>query len=91
MAYPDLNTMSRRSLKKQRKHKHRGTWKMIDDKTGFIIYSYEAIVDHRGKVTTKANYDPPSVTETEYLFPVPAERSLPFMRPEPEDDFIPQP
>lgn len=50
------------SMKTHKQHRRdinkRGLYKLIDDKTGFVIYSDEAVVDYLGNITTLKNLDP---------------------------------
>jgi hypothetical protein len=80
--------MSDRTRIRDRKHARPGSWKLIDDRSGFEIMSYEMVIDHRGLVTSANNYDHPSVDELPPYKFGPEPEPLPFSRPEPEDEFI---
>lgn len=83
--------MSKRSSRKKRHSTYSsGVYKLIDDRSGFEVYSDEAIIDEqRGLVTSRNNYDPPHYTEFGPFEPIiPPEPILPFTRPEPTDNFI---
>lgn len=73
--------------KDRTKHKKNlGRWKLIDDRSGFEIYSTEAVIDHNGYITSKNNYDPIHYTEIPIHYPI--DKGPRIVRPEPEDNFI---
>lgn len=71
------------------KSKH-GIWKLIDDRTGFAIYSDEAVVDGNldGVITTKKYADPYDIFELPRYFPPNEGGPVPYSRPEPNDTYI---
>ena len=78
--------MSRKSRAKKHRSFGKGIWKLIDDKSGFEIYSDEMkIQDWNGLVVSKSNYDDiPWI-----LLPVkyPVQKPIPFCRPD-NDVFV---
>lgn len=79
--------MSTRTRRNKNSRIGRGKWKLIDDRSGFELRSEDAWIDHRGRITSKSNWDPIHYTEMVIDFP-PENSPLPFMRPEPQDSFI---
>ena len=75
--------MSKRSREKTRNRGwQRGLIKLIDDKSGFYLYSNHMVVDHRGRVTSQDNFDPPLPNE---LLPLNPLQYVPnITRPEPD-------
>lgn len=50
--------MSRESRRHHRKLKKIGTWKVVDDRSGFVLSSEEVVIDHQGRITSRRNFDP---------------------------------
>lgn len=70
---------------KQRRRKRKairrpGTWKLIDDKSGFEILSTEAVIDWRGVITSQDLYDPMHYIYQPIPLPQPEIPALPFTR-----------
>jgi hypothetical protein len=63
-----------------------GKWKLIDDRSGFEIYSDEAIIDDKGFITSRKNYEPIHWSELPVILPI--DEPVPVLRLEPEDYFI---
>lgn len=60
--------ITNRDKRKHRKHTS-GRIKMVDDKTGFHMYSDDMSVEWDGIVTHIKNYDPPYGDEMPYTIP----------------------
>jgi hypothetical protein len=84
--------MSRKSKEKDRRAERSAAhyWKMVDDRSGFYMYSNEAVMDHRGRVTVRSNWDPvhPSERPPKYVEQHPV---FPYYRIAPDEtayDFV---
>lgn len=58
------------------------SWKVVDDRTGFVLNSKEAVIDHKGILTDKKNFDPIHPSEMY----VEIKEQLPYQNPRPIGD-----
>lgn len=78
--------MSRKTRSNHRKRIVKaGHWKLIDDRSGMELDNTQVIVDHRGRLTSKGNWDPIHYSELPIQLPTP--QPLPVVRPEQVDRF----
>ncbi len=76
--------MSSKSMRRGRKQGWKpNRWKVIDDHSGFVRNSDDVMINHRGYITSKANYDPIHYSELPIDFPV--DEPIPFSRSESAD------
>lgn len=62
--------MSKKARRRERRNRFkRPLWRMIDDRSGFVIYSDEFMLDHKGRVVTKDTFDPIHPTEMDIEVP----------------------
>ena len=63
-----------------------GDWKVIDDRSGFVIWASDAVHGYYGEITDARGYNEPD----ESVFPMAPvyEMPLPFTSPEPADNEI---
>jgi hypothetical protein len=82
--------MSRKSLKHQRTLGGVGTWKLIDEHTGFEISSKDVSIDEYGVVSHRDETDQPDARKTMQIAgPMLADKqTVPFTRPEPAITFV---
>lgn len=65
-------------------------WRVQDDRSGFVEYSTDVIIDHKGRVTRPEYADPIHPFELP-MKPIVDDPSIPYCRPDPLSGIVPDP
>lgn len=81
--------MSDKTRRMARFMKNHSVWRVVDDRSGFVEFSNNMIIDHRGRVSLPHHADP--IHPIEVPLPIIVDSpNVPFSRPDPDRGFSPK-